>query len=247
MLFHAIRAETLKLKHSKMILPCACLPLLGLLIGTFNYWANSSVFEVPQWQAYWTQVALFYGYFFYPILLSICASYLWRIEHMNHNWNPLMTAPLSPSAIFAAKFVFLAGISLAVQIFLSVAYFAVGKFFLHFADAFPLQMVISWVLCGWLAALSVSAFQLYLSMRVRSFAVPVGVCLCCCIVGLGCYALGYGRLFPFSLVILGVGSADARQITFGDAAPIVLASGIYAALFFALAIHHLKQADISAT
>jgi len=36
MLFHVIRAEMLKLRHSKMLLPCVCLPLLGLFIGTFN-------------------------------------------------------------------------------------------------------------------------------------------------------------------------------------------------------------------
>lgn len=245
MFFAALRAERLKARRVGLLLPAVGLPLLGVLIGTFNFSANRGAFETPPWQAYWTQVALFYGYFFYPVLLSICAAALWRVEHRGHNWNSLLTAPVPVQTLFAAKFSLLATVGLLAQLFLLLLYALAGVFVLRFDAPFPLGMAAGWAFYGWFAGLAVSACQLYLSLRIRSFAVPVGVCLCCCVLGLGLYVLHLGAFFPHSLVILGIGSTDAQAISPANGLPVVLSSLFYIGLFFALAVRWLKTADIS--
>ena len=97
MLINAIRAENLKSRHSNMWVAVAVLPLLTAAIGAIIYGINASVslYDGDMWQQLWLQTGLFYGYFFFPILIAICASFLWRLEHINHNWNSLMTTPFS--------------------------------------------------------------------------------------------------------------------------------------------------------
>ena len=67
---NAVLAEILKLKGSKIALPVILLPLISVLLGSGNFVANPHEL-VNGWYSLWTQVALFYGYFFYPIIISI--------------------------------------------------------------------------------------------------------------------------------------------------------------------------------
>lgn len=244
--FHAVQAERLKLKHSRIFLPCILLPLLGVVIGTGNFYANQNTLTA-EWSSLWTQVSLFYGYFFYPILLAICSSYLWRMEHTNHNWNPLMTSPVPRSIIFTAKLSVLSALALLVQLFLIVLYWLSGTLVFHFSTGFPLAGAVQWTLCGWLASLCVSALQLYLSMRIRSFAIPIGISLGCSIIGLGFFGAGLGRLFPTSLVGLGLSIAKGAVLTAGNVISILFMSFLYTLLFCLLAVHYLRKKDISAS
>lgn len=246
MLVHAISAEYMKLRRSKILLPCIGLPILGVLIGAGNFYANRAALSMPDWQALWTQVALFYGYFFYPILLAICSAYLWRMEHTNHNWNSLMTAPIPVRVIFMAKLMVLVVIGFTVQIFLLLLYWGVGTFLFHFTSAFPVGMAVQWLICGWIAAISVASMQLFLSMWIRSFAIPIGISLGCCIFGLALYVMRIGKLFPNSLLILGVGATDATSVPVGDAISIMTVSLLYTVLFILLSIRYLKKKDVVA-
>ena len=87
MLINAIRAENLKSRHSNMWVAVLILPLLTAAIGAIIYGINASanLYDGAVWQQLWLQTGLFYGYFFFPILIAICASYLWRLEHTNDN------------------------------------------------------------------------------------------------------------------------------------------------------------------
>lgn len=91
MLINAIRAENIKSRHSNIWVAVIILPLLTAMIGAIIYGINASanLYDGAVWQQLWLQTGLFYGYFFFPILIAICASYLWRLEHTNHNWNSL--------------------------------------------------------------------------------------------------------------------------------------------------------------
>lgn len=122
MLINAIRAENLKSRHSNMWVAVLILPLLTAAIGAIIYGINASanLYDGAVWQQLWLQTGLFYGYFFFPILIAICASYLWRLEHTNYNWNSLMTTPVSRSTIFIAKLVVLTKSILTAQVLLMV-------------------------------------------------------------------------------------------------------------------------------
>ena len=93
-----------------------------------------------------------------------------------------MTTPLSRPTVFIAKLAVLAKSILIAQALLMIFVLIVGKFIFHFTQPVPINMV-WWLFMGWFSALSVGAVQLYLSMRIRSFAVPVGLAVCLSIGG----------------------------------------------------------------
>lgn len=246
MLINAIRAENLKSRHSNMWVAVLILPLLTAAIGAIIYGINASanLYDGAVWQQLWLQTGLFYGYFFFPILIAICASYLWRLEHTNHNWNSLMTTPVSRSTIFIAKLVVLAKSILAAQVLLMVFIIIVGKVVFRFEQPLPINML-WWLFMGWFSALSVGAVQLYLSMRIRSFAVPVGLAVCLSIGGLAFHIAGFSEMFPYSQIILGLSSQD-EMLPIDSITTLVPMVLVYTVLFVILATHHLKKADVVA-
>lgn len=98
----SIYAEFLKLRHSRIGFVLVVLPLISMLIGCLNFYFNQGVLT-NGWYSLWTQVSLFYGEFFLPILIAICCAYVCRLEHLNRNWNMLMTSPVSVSSVFIAN------------------------------------------------------------------------------------------------------------------------------------------------
>ena len=88
--------------------------------------------------------------------------------------------------------------------------------------------------------------QLYLSMRIRSFAVPICISLVTCILGVGLYAMHAGNVFPTSNLILGMDATDAANIPLGSAIVIIAVNLIYTALFCGLAVHYLKKKGVNA-
>lgn len=246
MLINAIRAENLKSRHSGMWAAIAVLPLLTAAIGAIIYGINASanLYGGNVWQQLWLQTGLFYGYFFFPILIAICASFLWRLEHMNHNWNSLMTIPVPRSTVFIAKLAVLAKSIFAAQALLMVLIIAVGKWGFHFEQSIPASML-WWLFMGWFGALGVAVAQLYLSMRIRSFAVPVGLAVCLCIAGLACYITGLGGMFPYSQLILGLSSQE-KTLPVDSLTTLVPMVVFYIVLFIGMASRHLKKTDILA-
>lgn len=156
----------------------------------------------------------------------------------------LMTTPVSRSTIFIAKLVVLTKSILAAQVLLMVFIIIVGKVVFRFEQPIPINML-WWLFMGWFSALSVGAVQLYLSMRIRSFAVPVGLAVCLSVGGLAFHIAGLSEIFPYSQIILGLSSQDEAlpidSIT--TLVPMVL---VYTVLFAVLATHHLKKADVVA-
>lgn len=246
MLINAIRAENMKSRHSNMWVAVSILPLLTAAIGAIIYGINASVslYDGNVWQQLWLQTGLFYGYFFFPVLIAICASFLWRLEHTNHNWNSLMTMPIPRSTIFIAKLVVLAKSIFAAQALLMVFIIAVGKLGFHFIEPLPVSML-WWLFMGWFGALGVAAVQLYLSMKIRSFAVPVGLAVCLCIAGLACYITGLGSMFPYSQLILGLSSQE-KTLPIDSLATLVPMVVFYIVFFILLASRRLKKIDIVA-
>lgn len=150
-----------------------------------------------------------------------------------------MTTPVSRSTIFIAKLVVLTKSILAAQVLLMVFIIIVGKVVFRFEQPIPINML-WWLFMGWFSALSVGAVQLYLSMRIRSFAVPVGLAVCLSVGGLAFHIAGLSEIFPYSQIILGLSSQDEAlpidSIT--TLVPMVL---VYTVLFAVLATHHLKK------
>lgn len=104
-----------------------------------------------------------------------------------------MKTPVARSTIFITKLVVLAKSILVAQVLLMVFIIIVGKVVFRFEQPIPINML-WWLFMGWFSALSVGAVQLYLSMRIRSFAVPVGLAVCLNIGGLAFHIAGLSEM-----------------------------------------------------
>ena len=103
MLKRCILAENRKLHASPIWAMFFVLPILSATYGTFNYLQNLEILT-DGWYSLWTQHTLFYSMLFFPAMVATYAAYLWRLEHLGHNWNLIMASPVPPLDLFAAKF-----------------------------------------------------------------------------------------------------------------------------------------------
>ena len=121
MLKRCIIAENRKLHASPIWVIFFVLPLISAGYGTFNYLQNLEILT-ERWYSLWTQHTLFYSMLFFPAMVSAYAAYLWRLEHLGHNWNLIMAAPVRPFALFAAKLLVVVKLMCFTQCFVFVLY-----------------------------------------------------------------------------------------------------------------------------
>lgn len=237
----SISAELLKLRHSRIGLVLAILPIVSLLIGCANFYFNRGVLQ-NGWYSLWTQVSLFYGEFFLPILIAICAAYVCRLEHLNRNWNMVLTSPVSVASIVLAKWMVVSLLILFAQSLFMLFYWLAGTLF-SLPGPFPVE-TIGWAIRGWFASLSISALQLGLSMRIRSFATPIGISLCAVFIGLGMYIVKLGLFFPFSLLTIGMSVLSQDQLTDTQNILFWVVNIVFILIFASMPIRRLKKNDI---
>ena len=101
-----------------------------------------------------------------------------------------------------------------------------------------------WLFFGGLGGVAVCALQLYLSLVIRAFAIPVAIALAGGIAGLMLTSQGLGYAFPYSLLCLGMRANNPTMAL--DLGPFLLGCGVYILLFFALSVRHLTRRDVSA-
>ena len=197
----AMRAEARKLKGSLIWLAVLALPVLSAVLGTFNYLGNLGILH-NQWYSLWTQHALFYCLLFAPALTGVYCAYLCRLEHLNGNWNLMLTMPMPSWAIFGSKLAMVSALSAVTQIFIGVLFILSGKLAGLTAPIPPELML--WLARGWCALTVQGALLLCLALVVRSFAVPVGLGLIGGLSGLAFLTEGLGGYYPFALLPLGM-------------------------------------------
>ncbi|MBY7142615.1 ABC transporter permease [Virgibacillus sp. NKC19-3] len=236
-----LSAEGLKLRHSKIIFVIVILPILSFLIGSANFYMNQEVLE-GGWFSLWSQVGLFYGEFFLPILIAICCAYICRLEHTNQNWNMVMAAPVSISSIYVSKFVMVSMFILFAQLVFVGLYWIAGTL-LSLQGSLPVE-IIGWTLRGWFASLSIIAFQLGLSLRFRSFATPIGISLCAVFFGLFTYSANVGVVFPFSLLTIGLSVLNQDSLVGVQHFLFWGMNILFILLFSTISIRQLKTNDI---
>lgn len=243
MLGKCLSAEWMKLRRSRIWPVLWTLPAVSVLIGTFNFSVNQGVLK-HEWYSLWSQAGLFYGQFFLPVLIAILCAHLCRLEHLNKNWRLLMTAPVSAAGLFWAKWI-VAGTLLAfVQMLFAVLYVLAGKW-AGLSSGLPPELA-GWLIRGWIAALSVAALQLALSVRIRSFAAPVGIGLCAVFAGLGLYVARLGMFFPHSLLTIGMGVLSRTALSGSDFALFAAMNASYVLGFAAVAVRLVRQSGESA-
>lgn len=241
MLLRCLKAELYKCRRSPVWLAFLALPVFPALLGTGNYLANIEVLD-NGWYSLWGQHTLFSSVFFLPALLGVFCGWQWRLEHADHNWNSFLTAPVPVGALYAAKLILAAGVSLLAQGWIGGLYLLSGKL-AGLSGSLPPELP-GWLLFGALGGVSVCAVQLFFSMVIRAFAPPVAFGLAGGILGLMVTAQGWGYAFPYSLLCLGM-RANNPQMEL-DLSFFFLSALGYTEVFVLLALGYLRRRDVAA-
>jgi len=245
MLKLTIQAENRKLKGSVIWAACFLIPVIPAVMGTFNYWMNREMLT-GEWYSLWTQLTLFYSLLFYAPLVALYCSYLWRLEHLEHNWNVLMTLPVPVRDIFFGKLYVIVKVTLITQLWLFLLFCLCGR--LVGFHGLPPAAILAWTLRGTVAALAIGAFQLLLSMCIRSFAIPIGLALIGSIFGflLANFSKNAAYLCPYALMLLGMNSNAYEDRMADQLIPFLVSTLLFFLLFCGTGILILKKRDVKA-
>lgn len=214
MLIRTFRAENLKLRRSPVWPAFLILPLISAFMGTFNYLNNVDILQ-NGWYDLWTQHTLFSCSFFLPALIGIYCAVLCRLENFGHNWNTVLSVPVRVSSVFFAKLLEAVGMVVLTQVWVGTLFVFSGKLS-GLKAPLPVGDLLTWLLCGTMGGIVICAVQLFLSLLIHSFAVPVGVALIGGIVGLLASAKGFGLYIPYALISVGMNANGSNAFaTYG--------------------------------
>ena len=243
MLLRCILAERGKLRHSVILPACILIPVIPAIMGTFNYLQNQEILEA-EWYSLWTQNTLFYACFFFAPLIGLYCSWLWRLEHRHNNWNMIMTAPVPVSCLFFAKLAVILGITLLTQLWMGILYLICGK--LVGLTGFCPPEIILWLFRGLLGAVPICALQLLLSMKIRSFSLPIAIALAGSTGGMLILNKDMGIVWPYSLMLLGMNSNKTEDSLAGGILPFLASAAVFSLIFCGLSVWFLRRRDVNA-
>lgn len=244
MLKRCILAENRKLHASPIWVMFFLLPTISAGYGTFNYLQNLELLT-DGWYSLWTQHTLFYSMLFFPAMVGAYAAYLWRLEHLGHNWNLIMAMPVRPLDLFAAKFVVVAKLALLTHGYVFALFVVCGKLFAHLPGWPPATLPL-YLLRGALGALAVIAAQLVLAMVIRSFAVPIFLALLGGISGMLAGSKGLSLFWPYCLMQMGMNANKQEDVLSGAYLPFFVSCLLWLAALFLLAWLLLRKRDVKA-
>lgn len=211
MFFSVWNAERLKLRHSPMWLAFFFLPLIPAFFGTFNYLGNLDLLQ-SEWYSLWTQHTLFSCYFFLPLVIGIYCAYLWRLEHQGHNWNFMLTVPVSRTLLVLAKLLNAIILTCLIIIWTVILYLLCGLLCGMDVTHLPIAEVLQWTIGGIMGGIVICAVQMFFSLIIRSFAVSAGISLVGGLSSLAFIAKGYPFIDPYALLCLGMKANNPNQI-----------------------------------
>ncbi|MDM5300291.1 ABC transporter permease [Bacillus subtilis] len=167
--------EWLKLKRQHLWIILILIPILGCLLGAFNF--VSSYDQLMKnggndWYQLWTQMTFFYALILLPILSGIFAAFICRVDHLDGGWKLTLSLPVQRGKYYIVKFSILSSILLLSQLILISAYCTIG-FILKLESELPVTFLFKAILSGWIATFPLAAIQLWLSIRTKSFSGPL--------------------------------------------------------------------------
>lgn len=234
----ALPTELMKVKRTPIWLAFLVLPLISAVIGTANFLNNIEILT-SGWYSLWTQVSLFLCYVFMPPLLGVYASYLWRLEHSGTNWNMILTHS-SAYRIVWNKLAVCAVVSLFSMLWLGGVFIVCGRC-AGITAPVPVELW-DWLFFGFIGSVSVCAVQLFLSLIIRSFAVPIGLGLVGGVAGLVVTAKGFEYALPYGLLSIGLRANNPNRALNYEL--FLTSSVIFILLFYLLSVAFIKHNDV---
>lgn len=217
------------------------MPIVPALLGTINYAANIELLK-SEWYSLWTQHTIFTCYFFLPIMLGIYCAYLMRLEHNEQNWNKLLSMPVPRYMVFLTKLIVASVMVLLSEVWIGILFIISGKI-AGLTAPFPYD-VIKWIICGTLGGIVTVSIQLLLSMKIKNFALPVGIALVGGLSGLMALAKGFGHVWPYSLMAYGMRANAPQQMMESGILGFIATCGLYIMIFVMAGSVLLSKEDV---
>ncbi|MCM1536411.1 MAG: ABC transporter permease [Clostridium sp.] len=237
-----LKAERMKLKRSPVWLAFLILPIIPAVLGTLNYLGNLELLQ-SEWYSLWTQHTLFTSYLFLPIMIGVYCAYLMRLEHMNHNWNKVLTMPISRAMIFLSKMCMVSFMILFSEAWIGILFIVFGKLAGMTAQP-PIKELVAWCLFGTLGGMVMAAVQLLCSMYIKSFALPVGIAFAGGLSGLLALAKGFGHIWPYSLMAYGMNSNGPQKMMESGYGMFVSVCAVYLIVFIMVGSRVMERRDV---
>ena len=242
MLLKLIRAEHMKLKRSPVWIAFLLMPVIPAVLGTMNYLNNLGLLQ-SEWYSLWTQHTLFTCYFFLPIMIGVYCAYIMRQEQNHHNWNKVLTMPVSRSLIFIAKLITVSVMILLSEAWIGVLFVLSGKI-VGMTAAPPVRELLIWCLFGTLGGVVMASVQLMISLFIKSFALPVGIAFAGGLSGMVFLAKDLGHIWPYALMAYGMNSNAPQQLPETGYVPFVLICAAFIAVFVGISTMILTKRDM---
>ncbi|MGJ3194899.1 ABC transporter permease [Peribacillus frigoritolerans] len=209
-----ISVERLKLKRTGIWLLYILGPLVGVLLAFTNFKNNYSLFMQPgdnEWIEAWTQVAIFMGPFVLPIVVGVYAAFVCRGEHIGGGWKQLLALPIGRSKIFMGKFL-MASIMVAITLLMVLLLFLSFGFFNGLEGKLPFVQISAFIIQGFLACLPLLLIQLIISLRSKTFGIPLAVSIVFTIPAIIVASTPLGQFYPWTQPMLAMSPVDESPI-----------------------------------
>lgn len=232
---HRVPIEFLKLKGSPAWFGFFIIPTLSAIVGTLNYLGNIEILT-DGWFSLWTQHTLFLCYFFMPVIIAVFTGCIWRFEHTGTNINIILTHATSAKIVLSKYFaaIFITALSMLWVVLLYIS----SGLVCHVEGNLPPQLWF-WMLCGMLSAFSICALQLFLSLVIRNFILPLIIAFVGGIAGLICMAKFSPYILPYSLFDIAMTEHNST-IHYGY---FFISSVIFIIAFLWFSVIYLKYTD----
>lgn len=164
-----------------------------------------------EWIEVWTQVALFMGPFVLPIMVGIYAALVCRSEHIGGGWKQLLALPIKHSEIFLGKF--LTVVKMVVITMLILLIFFIGFGYIKGVEgSLPLFTILGFVIRGILACLPLILLQQIISIRAKTFGIPLAVCIVFTLPAIIVASTPLGQIYPWTQPMLAMSPEDESPI-----------------------------------
>lgn len=103
-----------------------------------------------------------------------------------------------------------------------------------------------WLLRGTVGALPICALQLFLSMKIRSFSIPIAIGLVGSVLGTVLNSEGADLFWPYCLMLLGMNANKSENTMSGEMLPFFISVCLFTVIFSAASVWEMKHRDIHA-
>lgn len=235
--------EFKKIKKSAIPIILIFFNLVGTLLGTMIFALNRK-FLVDGTEALilWGQTVFYASQIFTPILIGIICSISCQFEEANKNWRRLLTIPTKPSRIILSKIASLSVVTAISQLLL-LFFYILSAVVLKVPFISSLPSFFIWSITGWLGSVTIVTSQIFISVRLKNFAVPILISAILAMTGLMTLFIGESlfAVFPYTQIVVGLRTRALAAFTLPEFILFLTCNIGYICLFYGLAVRQLKK------